>query len=484
MDAVKGFMGARSRGRGLPYSVAAGLGSPLGVNAEAMEHDAAIGNTRGILGEAAVPTTAALAPLAVEGLVRGGTALRSAAMMDPDVAAAKALRTGGGAKALRSEANVDTARPYLKGAQNLEDLQSRIPAAKSEIWKPYSDAVDQVGHVSVDGPDGPSTVRELEQERLKTSAQLSAARNMKPTDLQTAIQKDQSIAELTKRDAAIKGAIDPELRKTGIDPGKIRQTFGGVKGIEASVSGRSTLTETPRKYGFGKMGNIQLTRPSTWIGQPLSGVRDLVAGRPLFSGAPTDVAVREGFRTGGEKPNLAPFAPTIQQRPIRGLLGPGATPLGMSDEPLTGPSAPQPTDLGIRASRLGLQLPERAGASRPLITPLRMDPIEPPTTPMPTRFPLAENRQLPPAGGTGGPRTVEGSTPGVLLYNSRGLGSGLNIESLSDAIVKSGQDPIFAERRAKQLIDADSGKSGYTGAERRAARMLIDSYTGPERRNR
>ena len=55
-------------------------------------------------------------------------------------------------------------------------------------------------------------------------------------------------------------------------------------------------------------------------------------------------------------------------------------------------------------------------------------------------------------------------------------------EDLSDAIVKDGGDPNFADNRANQLLAAARGELGYTGIERRAASGFIDSYMGPERR--
>jgi hypothetical protein len=55
-------------------------------------------------------------------------------------------------------------------------------------------------------------------------------------------------------------------------------------------------------------------------------------------------------------------------------------------------------------------------------------------------------------------------------------------EELSDAIRASGQDPLFADRRARQLLEAANGKEGYSGPERRSAPTLIQNYMGPERR--
>lgn len=55
-------------------------------------------------------------------------------------------------------------------------------------------------------------------------------------------------------------------------------------------------------------------------------------------------------------------------------------------------------------------------------------------------------------------------------------------DELSEAIRASGQDPLFADNRARQLLDAAAGKEGYSGPERRSAPTLIKNYMGRERR--
>jgi hypothetical protein len=234
-----------------------------------------------------------------------GRSVHNIAMEEPDVAAQRALAPPK-AKAIRAQGNLAVARPYLQGAQDLEDLQAKIGPAKSEIWNPYAKAVQDRANVVVDGPDGPTSIADLEQQRLETSAQLDSVRNMKASDTQTAMQKNQIAKELSDRYDAITDALDPVLRSTGIDPKLIRQTFGNVKGISKLVEGRNTLTERDQPYGFGRISNISLAKPRSWLGEPMQGVRDLIAGRPLWSGKPTDIAVKEGFRVGGQKPNLVP----------------------------------------------------------------------------------------------------------------------------------------------------------------------------------
>jgi hypothetical protein len=69
LGAVQGTAGALQRGQGAPYSVAAGLGSGVGVDAQKMEQAADVGNARGVIGEGIVPASMALAgPLLEKGI--------------------------------------------------------------------------------------------------------------------------------------------------------------------------------------------------------------------------------------------------------------------------------------------------------------------------------------------------------------------------------------------------------------------------------
>jgi hypothetical protein len=304
----------------------------------------------------------------VTGLVAGGVgsqipeAIHQGAMQDPDVAALKALKRGTGKKAISTLEDVTTARPYLKGAENLEDLQGKIPAAKAEIWKPYLDALQKFGHNTVNGPDGPNTVEYYENERLKTSAQLASIREAPVSAQYTAAQKQANIAEIMDRNKAIEAAIDPELQKAGIDPELIRETHGGIKGVQKATEGRSTLTEK-KPFGFGKIKDINVTKPATWLGKPLEGIRDIAAGRPLWSGSPTDVNVREGFRTGGDKPNLSPFPPVAQQGPL--AFGGPLQPTGpLFQNPASTNPAP------VTPQTIGQKFAGRPSAPQPVVPPV------------------------------------------------------------------------------------------------------------------
>jgi hypothetical protein len=293
-------------------------------------------------------------------------AIRDVAAGNPDVQALRGLGVPPSSKqSLRTLGNVETARPFLQGVKSEADLQARIPVAKAEIWKPYAEAVERIGEKSVPGPDGePTTIRDLEADRLETSARLRDARKMQPADLAAADRKNQSIHDLLERDRAIKAVLDPELQRAGVDPQLIRRVHGSVQGVERLVSGKSTLAEPEKPFGFGHVKDINLTKPSTWVSPAWEAGRDLVAGRPVWSGKPTDVSISEAFRNAGPKPTLTrPIPPPLE---IRGLLPPQPTELPSSMEPLGETSIPPTADARTRAQRLGLLLPEQAGIPRPI----------------------------------------------------------------------------------------------------------------------
>jgi hypothetical protein len=299
---------------------------------------------------------------ALRGMGRVGSAVREAAMADPDVAALKALRVGPAspnAKATLSA--VEGARPYLKGSQSLSDLQSRIPQAKSEIWSPYDEAVQK------SSPE----VQQMEARRQEISAQLRTLKQGGPEAIALAQQKGLTQAGLLDEENAIKARLDPELQKAGVDPQLIRKTFAQVSKVgNPKVMGRSTLAEKPQPYGFGRMANIKLDSPRTWLGEPLQGVRDLVAGRPMWSGSPTDVNIREAFRpgVGPTKPDFrAPTPPPMMRKPLQLEANvPGNADYGdegLMGGPITGTPAPRVNVPAPPPTRLGI--PSRAGGGEP-----------------------------------------------------------------------------------------------------------------------
>jgi hypothetical protein len=336
-------------------------------------------------GLASMAVLSEILPEAQDAAARAGSAIRDAAIGDPNVAALKGLRIlSTSPKSLSTIRAVEGARPFLRGAQSQADLQSRIPAAKAEIWGPYKETVDALSGKQVNGPDGPTTVGRLEGERQQLSAlnrQLKS-KTPNPEALQLAQQKGLSQAQLLARERAVQNSLDPVLRQAGIDPKAIRRTFGQVTQIGERISGKSTLAETKQPYGFGKIANLSLEHPLQAPEQILSGLRDLVAGRPIWSGRPTDISLREAFRSGGPKPNFGAYAPGPPPLQLAANV-PGNAPYG--EDYSVGPTAP--LDRPVRVPpppAVPSLLPATAGESHPMLR--YVEPPEPSTIrPMPPR---------------------------------------------------------------------------------------------------
>jgi hypothetical protein len=98
-----------------------------------------------------------------------GKGLTDFAAADPRVSAMEGLRIPAGSKnAEPILGKVETAKPYLQGVENLKDLQGRLPAAKSEVYKPYEDFIN----ASRQQPLGDSTVGDLYGRDKEITAQL------------------------------------------------------------------------------------------------------------------------------------------------------------------------------------------------------------------------------------------------------------------------------------------------------------------------
>lgn len=334
------------------------------------------------MGKSALANPAGFAGNLVGGAVLGegtgelsGPALRSvreSALGNPDEAAMRGLHVSPQSpKALRTLSAVGGARPFLQGVKGLEDLQARVPMAKQEIWAPMEETLNRVGSKEVPGPNGPTTLRDLENRRLEISAQLRALKSGGPEAMALAQQKGLTQAGLLQEEAAIKSALDPHLRSAGIDPEAIRKSFGQVSSIGGRVAGKTTVGEAPIPTGFGRMTDIKLDNPRSWIGEPVRGVRDIFAGRPLWSANPTDLNIREAFRAGGPKPNFTtPIAAAPRQLP-RGPIFAEAPATGGGGETM-----PPEYSRTTRAQRTGrllgsgpIELPGRITSEAPAYTP-------------------------------------------------------------------------------------------------------------------
>jgi hypothetical protein len=360
---------------------------------------------------------------AIEPALSGVKAIRNAAIGDPDAAAVRGLKVPSGSpKMQRTISSVQTARPYLQGVQSQADLQARIPAAKAEIWGPYQQAVEAGKDLPAKGPDGPTTVGALEQERLQLSALNRALKMREPEAIQLAQQKGMNQAQLLDREKAVQAALDPELTKMGIKPQEIRKTFGSVAQIGAKVSGKSNIIEPPQAYGFSKLKDLSLSKPLSNIPTIASAGRDIAAGR-YTSASPVDTGIREGFRTASPRPDLGRLNTTLQPPPPRNLLGPGARPMPAPPEVGGTPAGyrPPPFHYDTDAMRTGRLLnppPTQLGGAvegpkgqpfRYDTTPMRAGRILPPPAdylPMTSHEGFPE--QLPNARLIRPPKTIEG----------------------------------------------------------------------------
>lgn len=316
-----------------------------------------IGPWAGSLGEQAGTGDVGGAVANAAGTVAGGAAMNAipkigskvrgaiTAPIDPNAAISDALHVQPkSAKMADTVRDVEGARPYLQGVKTQAELQNKIPQAKTEIWKPYQDAVNKLGNTPIQGPDGPTSAVNLEAERVRLSAERQKIQKMRPTDRQTQLQMEKEAADLEERYKAVTGALDPALQSTGIDPKAIRSTHGNVKGVERNVSGKSTVTEKSQPYGFRKMlpySEMVAGKPSLHvlpkIGEALNDVRQ----GQFWSGKPSDVGVRRVFGNSADlqKPNFA-VPPT--QLPTVAPYGPKPNPAGMTTFGKPQGGTPQP----------------------------------------------------------------------------------------------------------------------------------------------
>ena len=348
----------------------------------------------------AVGTAMQLAPMMLAGadtaipqrpLISGiPSAIRTASIGDPDVAAIKAAGVPKKA-ALGFKSDVQGARPFLAGAKSVEDVQNTAGlggTARDEIYKPISDFLSEHGNRIVQGPDGPTTLQGLEDERAQTSAQLRQLKAGGPEGIALATQKGLTQADLLARQQALEGAMDPHLMGAGIDSPLIRQTYGQVARVGDQFAGRLTDAEKSTPYGFGRMLNMRIDNPRSWLGSPVQGARDLLAGHPLWSGNAGDVGVSDAFRTGGPKPDFrAPSSamppwenpPRLLEANVPGNAGYGDVDAGsMSGLPHRGPQVTP-----VSPQRLGLPASASGGEAQPMIryaTPYA-EPYDPQMTP-------------------------------------------------------------------------------------------------------
>lgn len=236
--------------------------------------------------------------------------------------------------------NLEGARPYLgdEKTKSFADFKTNAPAVQNEIWEPYAKTMEKIGPESVQGPEGETTYSALEARRKELSAQLQALNSKDPVAAHTIIQQGKTPAGLLDEQGAIEGLLDERMRREGLNSPLLRKTWGNVEGLERLTSGRNLLTEEPKRYGFGRMAEDLSLNPRKSLSGISAGLEDIAAGRPLWKGKPTDVGIREGFRSGGEKP-------TFKTTTIPEPSGPETAPPGPS-----GPPPPVPPQFAVEGT--------------------------------------------------------------------------------------------------------------------------------------
>jgi hypothetical protein len=202
---------------------------------------------------------------------------------------------------------IELAKPYLQGTDSLKDLQSRLPAAKSEVYQPYEDFINANRHASIDGPNGPSTIGDLYDRDKEITAQLGQIKS-DPLAMQQAAQKGLNQADLINEQKAIRSKLFPAAEDAGVKASEINKTYGALKSVEKSVAGKNTDLVPNEPMGVGRIRNLSIKQPFKAIDEILPALRDINQGR-FWSGNPVDLGIRDTFANAGPKPDLGQYEP-------------------------------------------------------------------------------------------------------------------------------------------------------------------------------
>src|SRR5271165_2844819 len=305
---------------------------------------------------------------------------RNAAICDTGAAALRGLRMPSGSpKIQRTLSNIEVAKPWLDNPQSLEELQSRIEPAKAAVWSPYQETIEQAGDRAVRGPNGMTTIRGLESQRSQLSALNRALKLRDPDAVNLAQQKGLTQADLLNQERATVRALDPHLEAAGIDPKAIRRNFAAVADIGQKTAGKSSLLVPNQPTGIGRAANLSIKNPFAAPKEIIGGVRDLVAGRPMFSANPVDLGIKEGFANAGPRPNLGayrpPSEPLMLESNVAGnadfgprSMAPGgfpARPNIVTPPPITPRGLPATTGGGEVQPMIGIRAPQYPALAQP-----------------------------------------------------------------------------------------------------------------------
>jgi len=414
------FFGARERGHGIPYSTAAGASSAVGVRPEEMEKAAAKGDTSGVLGEAAVPTIMAAAPLITEGALKGGEAAKPAirggwrAIGNPFGLAStgQELLTQGispRTSLLNFKPSLERAASDLKAyneqspINNVQDLHDAIPEIKQKIWseevepalqrqadkpvkmQPVADAVR--GQIS----DEMKTFDEPNAEKLeKLASKLEATKDVQGANKLLKYINGQLESYFQKFPAARKAnlmnnpetagweAARAELRnqflttleangETGVRDARLR--YGAFDTLQDAVERRVNVADRAKPMSLGRIVGMAAA--------PATGGVSLVAGELSNYLNKPDVLVRRGINN---LPDVreTPFSPPSARNPLIALKSPGeAAPYTLKTDSLGVKWAETPSGIrvsvpkGMEAPEIVAKLKEQAEAQNALKVRLR-----------------------------------------------------------------------------------------------------------------
>ncbi len=306
----------------VPQAVETGAGQPLGMGA-----GAELGEGIGAAGDSI-------------------DALRTRLEPNARVSTMQGLRIPSGSpKAEPLLGKVEIAKPYLQGAENLRDLQGRLPAAKSEVYKPYEDFIS----ASRQQPLGDSTVGDLYDRDKEITAQLGAIKS-DPAAMQQAAQKGLTQADLINEQKAIRAKLFPAAQDAGVDAEGINKTYGALKSVEKSVAGKNTDLVPDQPMGFGRVKNLKLKPDLGLLEEIPAALKDLHNGR-FWSGNPVDLGIKDAFRTAGAKPDFGQFTPKPES-PLGNVGYPQSdtsysrTPVPSTSEPEMGTGRPGVVQVG------------------------------------------------------------------------------------------------------------------------------------------
>lgn len=234
-----GYKGARERGHGAGYSAAAGLATPLGVDVPGMEHNADVGNAAGIAGQAAVPAAAAVAPLGVEGAVRGAKSL-GGEIRQYGVHAPEGLKLPGGFRIGKAEIPEPTPPGPVGNPTSPKPGPAPAPPTNTGPALPSRGTMTSTGgEVPTVGPKLPPPPKPVAAAKPGPAGTPTNAPNLSLPDVNIPAPTGKGPLVTTG------GTVSPVQAKPGLAPGGISTMGIDTSGMESGTpTGKGPMTST------------------------------------------------------------------------------------------------------------------------------------------------------------------------------------------------------------------------------------------------